>query len=161
MSEQEDENQRINRELLELLNELRVALPGVQVLFAFLLIVPFQELFWNKASVTDRTVYLASLCATSLATALLVAPSSWHRLRFRAGDKERMLLVSNRLMIAGMALVAVAMSGVIYLVTDLLLRQTWAAVIAATNAFLFSLLWYVIPLIGHTNGRHDAGRVIH
>jgi ethanolamine utilization microcompartment shell protein EutS len=151
MPEQEDEKQRINRELLELLNELRVALPGVQVLFAFLLILPFQELF-SKVSVTDRAVYLGSLFATSLATALLVAPSSWHRLRFRTGDKERMLLVSNRLMIAGMALVAVAMSGVIYLVTDILLRESWAAVIAGANAFVFALLWYVIPLIGRTNG---------
>jgi hypothetical protein len=151
MPEQEDEKQRINRELLELLNELRVALPGVQVLFAFLLILPFQELF-SKVSGTDRAVYLGSLFATSLATALLVAPSSWHRLRFRTGDKERMLLVSNRLMIAGMALVAVAMSGVVYLVTDVLLRASWAAVIAGTNAFVFVFLWYVMPLIGRTNG---------
>jgi hypothetical protein len=149
--EGEDENARVNRELLELLNELRVALPGVQVLFAFLLILPFQEKFW-QVSGTDRAVYLASLIATSMATALLVAPSSWHRLRFRGGDKVRMLFVSNRMAIAGMALVALAMSGTVYLVTDMLLHARWAAVIAAAHALWFAFFWYVVPLARPPDG---------
>ena len=148
---EEDEKTRVNRELLELLNELRVALPGVQVLFAFLLILPFQERFW-QVSGTDRAVYLGSLIATSMATALLVAPSSWHRLRFRAGDKKRMLFVSNRMAIAGMALVALAMSGTVYLVTDMLLHAKWAAAIAAAHGLWFTVFWYVVPLARPADG---------
>src|SRR5262249_51360667 len=84
----------LDRELIELLNELRVALPGVQVLFAFLLAVPFANGF-PKLSQTGRDVFFAAFLATALSTALLIAPSSYHRLRWRQNDKERMLVISN------------------------------------------------------------------
>src|SRR5947199_9646658 len=106
-----DENRedRHNRELIELLNELRVALPGVQVLFAFLLAVPFANGF-PKLSATDRDVFFAAFIATALSTVLLIAPSSYHRLRWRQHDKERLLVVSNALTIAGLLCLAVAIT---------------------------------------------------
>ena len=145
MGHHEDEKERIDRELIELLNELRVVLPGVQVLFAFLLILPFQQGF-SKVDGIERGVFYASLILTSLGTALLIAPSSWHRLRFRAGDKKRMLFVSNRLAVAGMALLAFAMTAVMYLITDVLFETTWASIVAALNALWFAFFWYVLPL---------------
>src|SRR5690349_11758680 len=100
----EDKQDRVNRELIELLNELRVALPGVQVLFAFMLVVPFSQGF-SKVTVPQRWVYFGSFMCAAFGTALLIAPSSYHRLRFRHHDKERMLFASNRMAIGGMALV--------------------------------------------------------
>jgi hypothetical protein len=143
----EDKKERIDRELIELLNELRVALPGVQVLFAFLLILPFQAAF-QEISGLDRGLYFASLVITSAATALLMVPTSWHRVRFRGGpgEKERMVIVSNRLAVAGTALLAVAMTLVVYLITDLVFENAWAPVVAAANALWFAFFWYVLPL---------------
>ena len=99
----ESDEQRHNRELIELLNELLVALPGVQVLFAFLLAVPFANGF-PKLHGVDRDIFYAAFIATALSTVLLIAPSSYHRLRWRQHDKKRMLRVSNALTIAGLFL---------------------------------------------------------
>ena len=92
----EDERDRVNRELIELLNELRVALPGVQVLFAFLLGVPFTQRFGQVTELQKDVYFLTFLCA-AVATALLIAPSAYHRLEWRRGDKEHLLVVLNRL----------------------------------------------------------------
>ena len=86
----EDQSERINRELIELLNELRVALPGVQVLFAFLLTVPFSQGFVETTQF-QRDLLFGVLVATAISAALLIAPSAWHRLRFRQKDKELLL----------------------------------------------------------------------
>lgn len=133
-----------DRELIELLTELRVALPGVQVLFAFLLVVPFSQGF---ADVTraQRAVYFGAFIATTIATALLIAPTSYHRLRWRARDKERMLITSNRLTIAGTVFLAVAMVCVVFFITDFLYGglSAWVTV-AMAAAFLW--LWYGLPL---------------
>jgi len=86
----EERDERLNRELIELLNELRVALPGVQVLFAFLLVLPFQRRF-GELGPGDRAVYFTAFLCTALASALLIAPSAYHRLRFREHDKDHML----------------------------------------------------------------------
>ena len=133
-----------DRELIELLTELRVALPGVQVLFAFLLVVPFSQGFADVTS-SQRAVYFAAFIATTLATALMIAPTSYHRLRWRAKDKERMLITSNRLMIAGTAFLAIAMVCVVFFITDFLYGgwSAWATTIAA-GVFLW--LWYGLPL---------------
>ena len=150
----ENKKERVDRELIELLNELRVALPGVQVLFAFLLILPFQQGF-QKISGLDKGVYFASLIVTSAATALLMVPTSWHRLRFRAGpeEKERMVLASNRLAIAGTALLAVSITLVVYLITDVVFPKAWwAPVVAAGNALWFAYFWYVMPLSRRLSG---------
>jgi hypothetical protein len=144
MSE-ETEKQRLNRELIELLNELRVALPGVQVLFAFLLAVPFQARF---GQVTDfqRDVYFATLCCALIATALLIAPSAYHRLNFRAHEKESLIRVSNRLAIAGLGVLALAMVGVILLISNVLFGTAMTVVTGSLAAFTFVLLWAVLPL---------------
>jgi Kef-type K+ transport system membrane component KefB len=141
----ETQQQRHHRELIELLNELRVALPGVQVLFAFLLAVPFANGF-PKLSETGRDVFFAAFIATALSTVLLIAPSSYHRLRWRQNDKERMLVVSNALTIAGLACLAVAITCAVYVITDFLFQRTWAAVFTALIAAAFLLLWYGLPL---------------
>ena len=104
----ESKEDRHNRELIELLNELRVALPGVQVLFAFLLAVPFANGF-PKLGRLDRDIFFVAFIATALSTVLLIAPSSYHRLRWRQHAKERLRVVSNGLTIAGLACLAVAM----------------------------------------------------
>jgi Kef-type K+ transport system membrane component KefB len=141
----ESNEERHNRELIELLNELRVALPGVQVLFAFLLAVPFANGF-PKLSPLDRDVFFVAFIATALSTACLIAPSSYHRLRWRQRDKERMLIVSNALTIAGLFLLAVAITATVFVITDFLFHHSWAAGFTAFVAATFLILWYGLPL---------------
>jgi hypothetical protein len=153
-SDGEDKHERINRELIELLNELRVALPGVQVLFAFLLILPFNPGFQRITS-TERYVYFGSFIAAAVATALLIAPSSYHRIRFRAHDKEQMLFTSNRLAIVGMGFLALSISGVVFLITDFLFGEPAAALITAAVAAWFAWLWYGLPLSRKLRDKSD------
>jgi Family of unknown function (DUF6328) len=141
----EDEKQRVDRELIELLNELRVALPGVQVLFAFLLTVPFSQRF-NQLTALQKDVYFAAFITAALGVALLIAPSSYHRLRFRHKDKERMLFTSNRLAVGGMIFVALSMTGVVFVITDVLFGGTPASIAAAAVAGWFVWFWYGLPL---------------
>jgi amino acid transporter len=143
--EQETDEQRHNRELIELLNELRVALPGVQVLFAFLLAVPFANGF-PKLSKLDRDIFFVAFIATALSTVFLIAPSSYHRLRWRQFDKERLLVVSNWLTIAGLALLALAITCTVFVITDFLFHRAWAATFTAIVAAAFLVLWYGLPL---------------
>jgi hypothetical protein len=143
----ETEKERVDRELIELLNEIRVALPGVQVLFAFLLLLPFQQGF-DAITDLERGVYLLTFVTTAAAIVLLIAPSSYHRLRFRTGEKQQMLMTSNRLVIGGLALLAVSMVGVAFLVTDVLFGSALASLVAAGLAAAFAVFWYFIPLRG-------------
>jgi amino acid transporter len=141
----EDQRERVNRELIELLNELRVALPGGQVLFAFLLTLPFTQRF-TKVTQVQRAAYFVAFLAAALGVALLIAPSSYHRLRFRKGDKSRMLFTSNKLMIAGIGFVAVSMTGVVFVITDVLFGIRLASVITAAIFLWFLWFWYGLPL---------------
>jgi hypothetical protein len=143
---EETPEERANRELLELLNELRVALPGVQVLFAFLLTVPFTQRFGDLGD-GDRRVYFAAVVATAAATLLLIAPTAHHRLRFRSGVKEHLLRVSNILAVAGLALLAFAITAVTYIIADMLYAGTAAAITAACLAGAFALVWFVVPFV--------------
>jgi hypothetical protein len=133
-----------DRELIELLNELRVALPGVQVLFAFLLVAPFSSKF--EVDGVQKTSYLVALLTAVLGTILLIAPSAYHRLRWRERNKERMLRTSNSFAIAGLASIAVAMTASIFLVTDVLLPRTAAALVTAAAGACFALAWFMLPL---------------
>jgi fatty acid desaturase len=142
---QEGEKQRVDRELIELLTELRVALPGVQVLFAFLLIVPFSN-GYTRMTGWQRAVYFSSFLATAASSALLIAPSAYHRLHFRSMDKERMLLTSNRLAIAGMACLAAAIGLTTFLVTGILFAVPTAVVVTAATTAWFAWFWYGLPL---------------
>jgi hypothetical protein len=141
----ESDDQRHNRELIELLNELRVALPGVQVLFAFLLAVPFQR-GWPHLAHRDRAVFYAALLATAVSTALLIAPSSYHRLRWRDHDKEYLLEASNRLTIAGLLFLAISVGCVVFVVSDFLYGYAAAIPATAAMAVVFATLWYGLPL---------------
>lgn len=141
----ESEKDRLNRELIELLNELRVALPGVQVLFAFLLAVPFQQRF-GLVTNFQRDVYFATLCCALIATALLIAPSAYHRLNFRAHEKESLIRISNRLAIAGLGVLALAMVGVIVLISNVLFGAAMTAVAGSLAAGVFTLFWVALPL---------------
>jgi amino acid transporter len=149
----EDRKERVDRELIELLNELRVALPGVQVLFAFLLIVPFQQRFADVSEVS-RLIYFAGLAASAASIAFFVAPATYHRLNLRRGtdEKEKMLLTSNRLAIIGTGLVAAGITCSVFIVADLVFGSFEATVAAAITAVVFSLLWYGLPLAMRRGG---------
>ena len=151
----ESQDERLDRELIELLNELRVALPGVQVLFAFLLAVPFTQRFERLTGVQEDVFFAAFLC-TAVATALLIAPSAYHRLRWREHDKEQMLQISNRLAIAGTVFLAAAIIAVVYLVTDLIFGLAATLVATLLTAILFSWLWYGLPLARRLRGRRSS-----
>jgi uncharacterized protein DUF6328 len=141
----EKRGERLDRELIELLNELRVALPGVQVLFAFLLTLPFTQRF-EKLAGRDKGVYFAGLVAAIVATALLIAPSSYHRLRFREHDKEQLLITSNRLILSGMAFVAVAMGCSMFVIAEFVYGSVVGTIVAAGVVLLFGWFWYGLPL---------------
>jgi Family of unknown function (DUF6328) len=145
--DQRDEPQfeRTDRNLAELLTELRVALPGVQVLFAFLLIVPFSQRY-NNITEFERKLYFGVLLCTALASMLLIAPSIHHRLEFRKRDKEFLVVTANRLTIAGLTLLAIAMTGAIALITHVLFGTTATVITTAGIALGFAIVWYAIPL---------------
>ena len=150
----EDREDRLNRELIELLNELRVVLPGVQVLFAFLLTVPFTNQF-QKVTNEQRQIYFWTFICTTIATALLIAPSAHHRLRWRQRDKERLLRTSNRLAIAGMIFLTLALVGAVYLVTDLLFHPAAAAGVTAAIGLVFLWFWWGLPLSRRLGSKHS------
>jgi uncharacterized protein DUF6328 len=141
----EDRSQRINRELIELLNELRVALPGVQVLFAFLLTVPFSQGF-AQTTAFQRDLLFGVLSATAISAALLIAPSAWHRIRFRRRDKEMILVTSNRMAIAGLGFLAIAMVGAVMLIANYAFSDTLTVVSGVVAVVVFGGLWYAFPL---------------
>jgi hypothetical protein len=155
-SEQETRSQRINRELIELLNELRVALPGVQFLFAFLLVVPFQQ---RGGQTTDfqKDVYYVTLLAAAVATALLIAPAAQHRVLFRQHDKERLLKRSSYMAYAGLLVLLVAIASAVLLVVDVLFedrtRAWWTAGIIAV---LLAYLWIVVPFVQRSRGEIES-----
>jgi predicted membrane channel-forming protein YqfA (hemolysin III family) len=144
--DRENKDERLDRELIELLNELRVALPGVQVLFAFLLGVPFTQRFTQTTSL-QQDVYFATFLAAALSTALLIAPTAYHRLNWRQGDKEHLLVVANWMAIAGTVFLAFAIIGSVFVVTDVIFEATRAAILAGGTAAVFGWFWYGMPLI--------------
>ena len=110
MTETESKDEQLDRELIELLNELRVALPGVQMLFGFLLALPFSVGF-EQTSAADRRVYFTSFVAAAAASVFLIAPSAYHRLMWRQREKEHLLRAANAMAIAGLACLAIAVIG--------------------------------------------------
>jgi Family of unknown function (DUF6328) len=150
----ESRHERINRELIELLNELRVALPGVQFLFAFLLVVPFQQ---RVAQTTpfQKDVYFVTLVAAVVATALLIAPAAQHRVLFRQHDKEKLLRRSSRSAFAGIVVLAIAISSAVLLVVDVLFSATQAWVTSIVFLALMLWWWVLTPLAQRARGRTD------
>ena len=151
----EDHKDRVNRETIELLNELRVILPGIQVLLAFQFTVPFNQRFGQLTS-GQKAAFFTALACTAIAVVLLIAPTTYHRLQFREGDKENLLRLSNVLVIAGTAFVAAGLTLSIGLVTDMLYGGAWTWVVSAVAAVLFAIFWYAIPLSRRLGGKDFA-----
>jgi hypothetical protein len=141
-----DNSEKTDRQMLELLNELRVALPGVQILFAFLLTVPFAQGF-QRITPTQRTLFYASLLATAASTICLIAPSATHRLRFHQNDRTYIIESANRYMIAGLVFLGIAIVLAVATVTDYLYDSwiVWAA--PALIALVLASLWFLRPLV--------------
>src|SRR4051794_36076330 len=150
----EDEAERLDRELIELLNELRVVMPGVQVLFGFLLTVPFQQRF---ATVTDfqKDVYFVTLLLTAASAAFLMGPTAFHRLTFREGQKPYLVRLGTRQTIAGMVLLALAMNGAILLLTDVLFHTLTVAITVAGMSALFTWLWFGLAWRRKASGKRE------
>src|SRR4051812_21773942 len=142
----EEEQERLNRQMMELLNELRVAMPGVQILFGFLLTVPFQQRF---SQVTDfqQTVYFVSLVMAAVAAALLIAPSAYHRVTFEQQEKPNIIRLGTGELLAGMAALAIAMNGAVLLVTDVLFSAGTATVTVVLLTTLYLTLWFGLGLV--------------
>jgi len=142
---EETEEERLDRNLMELLQELRVALPGIQVLFAFLLVVPFQQ-GWVKVTDFEKVVYYATLLSTAVASILLIAPTARHRLRFRELDKRWIVETANRLAIAGLVFLAISITGVILLISHTVYNSATAAVATGVVFAAMLWLWFLAPL---------------
>jgi amino acid transporter len=155
MADGESKGERLDRELMELLQELRVMLPGVQVLLAFLLTAPFQQRFADLPG-SLRNAFFASIACATLATALLIAPSAHHRLRWRAGEKERLLRVGNQMALWGTVFLAAAIVLALYVVTNILFTSELALWTAAAAVVVFAVLWYVLPLAWRSSPEEEA-----
>jgi len=142
---EETEVERADRNLQDLLGELRVALPGVQVLFAFLLVVPFNQRFVDVTDFQEK-LYFVTLLLTAGASAFLIAPTVHHRVEFRKQDKEYIVVMANRLAVVGSVLLALAMTGAIILITDVLFGAAVVAVTGVLVGLLFLVLWYAVPV---------------
>ena len=140
------EERKLDRQMIELLNELRVALPGVQILFAFLLTVPFSFRF-DKLTAFQRDVYYVTLIATLLSAACLIAPSAAHRLRFHQGERQWIVESANDLLIAGLAFLAVALGCSMLLITDILFDGARVWIYTGVMVAIVVGLWFVRPLL--------------
>jgi hypothetical protein len=141
-----DEEEKRDRQMLELLNELRIALPGVQILFAFLLTVPFAQGF-ERVTDTQRTLFYATLLATAVSTICLIAPSATHRLRFHQSDRTYVIESANQYLIAGLVFLGVAIVLAIATITDYLYDSwiVWAA--PGAVAALLVVAWFLRPAL--------------
>jgi hypothetical protein len=141
----EDRQERTARELIELLNELRVILPGVQFLFAFLLTVPFAQRF-SELDGLETNVFFVTLLCTAIATALLMAPSAQHRVLWREGVREQRLKLANTLTIVGLVFLVPAMVGAVFVVADFIFGRVAAVTVTLLLIAFFALVWFVLPL---------------
>ena len=142
----EEEQERLDRRLSELLQEMRIAMPGVQVLFGFLLAVPFQQGFQSITS-SQRMIYFCTLLASAVATAFLIAPTAFHRLMWQQHKKPEIIRLGNRQFIAGLVALALAMIGAVALVTDVLFKGSTLVVTVVAVGLLFAWLWFGLGLV--------------
>ncbi|MEU4608575.1 DUF6328 family protein [Kribbella sp. NPDC023972] len=140
----EDEAERLDRHWNELLQELRLAQTGTQILFAFLLSIAFQAKFQEADSFT-HDVYSGTLIASALAVGLFLAPVSFHRLVYRQRLRDRMLPIAGHMAAAGLVFLVIAMAGGVLLALDVVLSRSVALVVAALVLAWFTVFWYAIP----------------
>ncbi len=150
----ETELERLDRNTSELVQEMRVASVGIQVLLAFLLVVPFQT-GWKHVTRFDRDVYFVTLLCIAMATVVLIAPSIHHRLLFRRGEKEYIVEMGNRLTILAAVFLTVGFTGILVLLSHVVFGGVMAAIVGAVAALGISGLWFGLPLTRRT---HDNGR---
>jgi Family of unknown function (DUF6328) len=136
-----------DQELIELLNEARVALAGASVLFGFLLVVPFSAR-WERTTDAQRAGYLVAFLATMFAVLGLMIPTAYHGLRWRERNKERMLRVSHLGVLGGVVCLAIAMTAGVYLVVDTVVSTPWAVGVTIVVGASFALLWFALPVVG-------------
>ena len=146
-----DEEARRDRQMIEILQELRVAIPGVQILFGFLLTVPFAQRFADVTP-TQRTVFYVTLLATAASTACLIAPSAAHRVLFHQSERRFLIESASRLLIAGLAFLAAALTGAVALITDVLFDGAVVWLAPGGVAALIGALWFAIPLTRRETG---------
>ncbi len=146
MSEAEPSDQRrLARNLNELLQELRVAQAGVQILFGFLLSIAFTDRY-ASADVHVQVTHMVTVLFAAGAVALLTAPAAWHRILFRQGRREDVITVANRCAVAGLGCLAFAMTGTILLLAEVVVGGAAAVVVGVSAALLFGTLWFLLPL---------------
>jgi hypothetical protein len=143
---EESDAERLDRNLIELLNELRVTGTGIQVLFAFLLVVPFNS-GYKRMDDFDKVVYFVALLSLAGSAALLIAPSVHHRLLFRRGQRPFIVRTANYLALGGMALLAIGMVAILVLISNVVFGTAAAAVVGGLAALLLVGLWFAIPIL--------------
>jgi hypothetical protein len=151
----ESPDQRYDRNMNELLQELRVALPGVQVLFAFLLTVPFAA-GWDRVNEFQTHVYFVTLLCSAIASAFFIAPTAYHRLNFRKRDKRHIVEVASRFAVMGLVALSLAMVGAVVLVTDVIFGSDSVWIAGVGVAVLFAALWFAMPLLRRTRNGHGG-----
>lgn len=146
MSEpEESESQQLARNLNELLQEIRVAQAGVQILFGFLLSIAFTERYAGASGFVKGTHLITVLFATA-SVALLTSPAAWHRILFRLGHREQIIEMAGRFAVVGLACLAVAMTGTVLLLGEIVIGRWPAALVAAVAAVGFGVLWFALPI---------------
>jgi Family of unknown function (DUF6328) len=150
----ESDQEQLDRQLSELLQELRVAMPGVQLLFGFLLAVPFNQRF-AQVTAFQRDLYLVTLLCSAVASALFIAPTAYHRIMFRHRDKPQLIRSATRMALAGLVSLALAMTGAVLLVTDFLFSDRTAAIVAGITLAVFGWLWFGIALSRRLTGKRS------
>lgn len=141
----ESEKQRLVRNFDELLQELRVAQTGVQILFAFQLTVAFTERF-ARASRFERSTLLVNILLATAAAASMIAPVAWHRLLFHLGRRREIVRSANGFALAGLVLLAGSMAGTVMLVAEVVVGAAWAWLVGGFAGALFAMLWFILPL---------------
>jgi len=139
--------ERLDRNTIELLNELRVASTGIQVMFGFLLIVPFNNGF-RRVSSFEKTVYFITLCCVAIASVVLMTPSVHHRLLFRRREKAYLVDTANRLAIVSMVFIGLGFTGILVLLSDFVLGGAAPLIVGVVAAAGIGILWFAVP-IGH------------
>jgi len=151
VAKDETQEERLDRELEEMLQELRVALPGVQILFAFLLIVPFNNRFAEVTGL-QKDVYFVALVTALAAITCLIAPSSYHRIQFRERDKEALIQYGTWLSRIGLGLLAISLTACGFFVADFIFGVWQAVVVGLVTAGALGVLWFGVPLARKLDG---------
>jgi hypothetical protein len=151
----ETQTQRLDRNFSELLQELRVAQTGVQILFAFLLTLAFTQQF-GKITHFQRDLYMATLMLTTAATGLLIAPVAYHRLTFRQRMRAQLVEAANWLALGGLTFLMLALIGSVLLISDVVLARSSAVIITVLASAWFLVFWYALPIVQLIRWRNES-----